>query len=196
MKKIFKNNKLLSLLIFLLSGFVLGLIFIFLINKMDKLLIKNEINSYLNLINNLKLNRINISLNIFYNNSITLIIIFIFGFVFFLFPLTYIVVFYKGFTLGFLLANLIKIKSIKGIIIFIILFIPNFIIYLSCIIILSLLSINFSEKIYNLLFKNKIINFKKAFLKYFISLIILLFVLLITAIIEVFISYKLISIIV
>lgn len=115
MKNIKKYYFIIGLLIL---GFISGIVFIYFITDMDKLIVKNEISDYIRIINKDDFNYLDSLFKSFLENIIFLFIIWSSGFIFILLPISYFLIFYKGFLLGFLLSILVYIYKLKGIILF------------------------------------------------------------------------------
>ena len=195
MRKIIFNKKILSYFILFLIGIIFGIIFIFIINKMDKLVVESEIKEYLQLILNNDLNIKEGFINSLIHNSLYISIIWISGFVFIFIPVVYFLIFYKGFMLGFLISIFLSIYKIKGILYFVIFTFPQEIINVFLILIMSFYSLNFSFSIIKSIVKNESVNLKRKFLNYFIIYFIIICISCISSILEIFLNYNLMRIV-
>lgn len=186
-------KKYLFLILLLLLGIIFGIIFISIINEVDKLIIKNELTEFINLIN-----KDNISFSSAFLNSLTENIIFYFiiwcsGFIFILIPISYFLVFYKGFITGFLLSSLIYIFKLKGILYFLVFIFPNEILNIAFMIFFVFIISKFSKKFLLIIYKDNPYDIKTLIKKYFLLLIGVILVCLILSLIEVFLNYFLIK---
>lgn len=186
-------KKYLFLILLLLLGIVFGIIFISIINEVDKLIIKNELTEFINLIN-----KDNISFSSAFLNSLTENIIFYFiiwcsGFIFILIPISYFLVFYKGFITGFLLSSLIYIFKLKGILYFLVFIFPNEILNIAFMIFFVFIISKFSKKFLLIIYKDNPYDIKILIKKYFLLLIGVILVCIILSLIEVFLNYFLIK---
>lgn len=190
MKKIKKYLFLISLL---LLGVLFGIIFINIISEVDKLIIKNELNEFISLINK---NEISISssfLNAFSENIIMFFIIWCSGFIFILLPISYFIVFYKGFITGFLLSSLIYIFKIKGLFYFLIFVFPTGILSILFLIFFVFIISKFSKKFLLIIYKDNSYDLKKLIKKYFLLLIGVIIICIILSLLEIFLNYFLIK---
>lgn len=186
-------KKYLFLILLLLLGIIFGIIFISIINEVDKLIIKNELTEFINLIN-----KDNISFSSAFLNSLTENIIFYFiiwcsGFIFILIPISYFLVFYKGFITGFLLSSLIYIFKLKGILYFLVFIFPNEILNIAFMIFFVFIISKFSKKFLLIIYKDNPYDIKTLIKKYFLLLIGVILVCLILSLIEIFLNYFLIK---
>lgn len=186
-------KKYLFLILLLLLGIIFGIIFISIINEVDKLIIKNELTEFINLIN-----KDNISFSSAFLNSLTENIIFYFiiwcsGFIFILIPISYFLVFYKGFITGFLLSSLIYIFKLKGILYFLVFIFPNEILNIAFMIFFVFIISKFYKKFLLIIYKDNPYDIKTLIKKYFLLLIGVILVCLILSLIEVFLNYFLIK---
>lgn len=190
MKKLKKFYLLLSILVL---GIIFGIIFINIINDVDKLLIKNEIKDFISAINTSKTSILSSLLNAFTSNLILYFIIWCSGFIFILMPISYFIVFYKGFLLGFLSASLIYIFKLKGLLYTIAFIFPHEIINILFMIFFVFVISKFSKKFILVIFKDNNYDLRILIKKYFLLLLGIIIVCIILALLEVFINYYLIK---
>lgn len=166
-------------------GFIFGCLFIIMISKSDKLLVKEYIESFLKNLNNI--NYLDIFKNTFFNNLLFIIIIFLLGMSVIGIPINIFYFFLKSFVLGFTMVSFILTYKIKGCLFSLLYVIPHNLINICIFTILVYYSINFSILLIYGITKKKNINFKIMMNKYLKILIINIFIILITSIYESFI---------
>lgn len=188
-----KLKKYLLLILLLLLGFIFGTIFIFLINDVDKLLIKNEVIEFINIINSNKINIANSFIKACLENFIFYFIIWCSGFIFVILPISYFLLFYKGFILGFLLSTLLSIYKLKGILTFLIFIFPNTLLDIILITFFVFLISKFSKKFILVVYKDNGYDLKTLIKKYFLLLIAVIIVSIFLASLEIFVNYFLIK---
>jgi stage II sporulation protein M len=181
-KKIFKiqNNKQ-KLLYYILIGLavisiIIGILFIFIIDKDSTLYITKSIKSYYES----KLDGIKPFFKILFNNYIYLIIIWILGISLIGLPIVLLMFIFKAFIYGFSISSIFYSFGSKGIIITMIDILLNKGLYIIILILLTRYSVSFSIKLFKYLFLKVPINFKVSMHKYikilFISLLVTLFI--------------------
>lgn len=181
--KIKKNKLLFKLIIISLIFILLGILYIAILSKNNKVSIKNNLNDFYKSLN--KLNYTKAFINCSLSNIITILIIWVFGISIIGVPLILIILIIKSFILGFSISSIIYFFKFKGILMAIIYLIP-LIINLFIIIILSYYGIIFSKNLNKYLFLKKEINFKKIIRKYFKLLVFSIICILISSIIEIY----------
>lgn len=186
-------KKYLFLIILLLLGIIFGIIFINIINEVDKLIIKNEITEFINLINQDKVNLGSSFLNSLLENLIFYFIIWCSGFIFIMLPISYFLVFYKGFITGFLLSSLIYIFKLKGILYFLIFVFPTEILNIVFMIFFVFIISKFSKKFFLVIYKDNPYDLRTLIKKYFLLLIGIIIICVILSLIEIFLNYFLIK---
>ncbi len=160
MKKIIDKKIVVILSVMFVLGFIGGILFLILTNKLDKMIIKEEIEEYFSIINSGKYSNISSLIASFKNNIIYITIIFITTIVFVLSPLALFINFYKGFIIGFLMSSIVLTFKIKGILYSLISLIPHHIIMIILIIIYSSIMLKFSIKLFNGFRKGENINIR------------------------------------
>ena len=118
----FEKKYVLFSIIIVILGIITGSLFITILDSSDKNLVIEYVSSFIENLDN------NILLNTLICNVLTISIIIIIGFTFFLFPINIIILFYKAFIIGFTLSSFILIYRLKGILISIIYIFPHLII--------------------------------------------------------------------
>lgn len=188
MKKIINKKFNLPVIVTFLIGIVFGIIFLFFISEVDKLIIKSEIEEYLSLVSNSS-NTLNSILNSFKNNLLYLTIIWVSSITIIFTPIVFFVIFYKGFLTGFLMSSFIMIFGIKGFIYSLIFTFPHEIINIIVFILFSIIMVSISYKIMKSIYKNDTINLRIFCKKVFILYIAFILVLLISSILEIYLNH-------
>lgn len=191
--KIIKSRIFKALVFLFVVGLVLGIISYFFI---DTSVISDNIKNYFNLIENGNFNYFVSLLNSIISNNKYLLFIWISGIILISFFFVPLFILYKGICIGLLLISLIVNLKIKGLLIFIALLVPciliNIIIYILC----GYYSLNFSNRLYNCIKKEKLINIKSFSKNYFYIYVIFTVVLIISSIFEIYISSNIIKFVV
>lgn len=194
MKK-FKNKKImLSFLIIFVIGLAFGIYFIFYINESDKIILTKEIEEYILLINNNKFDYLNGFLNSLKINLTYVSFVWGSGILFIFFPITYFIVFYKGFLTGFIISSFIYLYKVKGVLLSIVFLFPHEIINIIILFMLSIISVKFSKKLFQKIKSNELINLKELSKRYLITYIVFIGFTIISSLLEVFINSFLIKI--
>ncbi len=194
MKKLI-NDKIIKIAsILLVLGILSGVVFLLITSSLDKMIIKDEINSYINCFNS-KVS-INSFLTSFKYNIIYFIIITISG-IFYLFsPLIIFVNYYKGLQIGFLMSSIILTFKTKGILLMLVSLFPHVIFISISIIIYSSIMLNISYKLMKATYNEESIN-----LKIFVKKVLLLFLIgivisLVGTLLEVFVNAYLVRLVI
>lgn len=184
----FNSNKkfILFLLGISLIGFISGSLFITIISKSDQILVKDYIESFINNIQNNKLDYGDTLKNTLLSNLTFIIVIWILGIAVIGIPINIFYYFVKSFILGFSISAIILKYKIKGCLLALIYIFPHHIINIFIYTILLMYSINFSYKLIDTIVKKKNINFKNIFNTYLFILLITIIIIVITSLIEVF----------
>ena len=193
MKKIINKKFNLPVIVTFLIGIVFGIIFLFFISEVDKLIIKSEIEEYLSLVSNSS-NTLNSILNSFKNNLLYLTIIWVSSITIIFTPIVFFVIFYKGFLTGFLMSSFIMIFGTKGFIYSLIFTFPHEIINIIVFILFSIIMVSISYKIMKSIYKNDTINLRIFCKKVFILYIAFILVLLISSILEIYLNHFILGI--
>lgn len=188
MKKLIDKRIIKTLVIVFALGFIGGILFLILTNKLDKLIIKNEIEEYFNLFKDNKIVGLDNLINSFKNNITYITIILVSNIVFVLCPLTYFVNFYKGFLIGFLMSSIILTFKFKGIFYSLLVLIPHQLLMNLLIIIYSSIMIKFAFKLFNAYKNKENINIRLFTEKILILFMGALFITLISSLLEIYLN--------
>ncbi len=188
MKKLIDKRIIKTLVIVFVLGFIGGILFLILTNKLDKLIIKNEIEEYFNLFKDNKIVGLDNLINSFKNNITYITIILVSNIVFVLCPLTYFVNFYKGFLIGFLMSSIILTFKFKGIFYSLLVLIPHQLLMNLLIIIYSSIMIKFAFKLFNAYKNKENINIRLFTEKILILFMGALFITLISSLLEIYLN--------
>lgn len=188
MKKLIDKRIIKTLVIIFVLGFIGGILFLILTNKLDKLIIKNEIEEYFNLFKDNKIVGLDNLINSFKNNITYITIILVSNIVFVLCPLTYFVNFYKGFLIGFLMSSIILTFKFKGIFYSLLVLIPHQLLMNLLIIIYSSIMIKFAFKLFNAYKNKENINIRLFTEKILILFMGALFITLISSLLEIYLN--------
>ena len=184
--KKFKTNKTLAtLLILTIIPFVLGTLFIAILDDSNKVIITKSITNFFKGISENNLNYQNALSTSLLNNNIVNLLIWILGISIIGIPIVTIIQMIKTFILSFSMTSIIYTYSFKGIIPCIIYIIPH-IINLFITFIVVYYSINFSVLLWNYLFRKKDYNRRVIVKRYLKVLIFSSIILIISSLIEVF----------
>lgn len=160
-KGLSKRKIFMILLIICLVSFILGILFLAMLDKNGKNIVVSTINNY---INNLNYDKKDLFL-LFKNNVFITIIMFLFGVSLFgvIFEVLFLIT--KSFILGFSFSSFIYTFKLKGVFIGLIYLFPS--IFNLCIyFILGFFALNYSIYLYKYIFKNKEYNLKLLMKKY------------------------------
>lgn len=187
---IMKQKKLYLFLIGLvIVGIIVGILFWFVINNEDKLLVTKNLNNFFECIK--KGNAINYWGSLF-NSLVTgliyIVLIWLLGISIVGLPIILIIITIKSFIVGFSISSIIASYGLKGILGAFVYTFPHQIIFLLLLILLGFYAASFCFKLFKYLFLKQSINFKDAMRKYFKILIISLIVVLLTSLYETFIA--------
>ena len=161
-----QKKKYLFLIVITLIGILSGIIFIFFISNADKLLIKDELNTFLLNIKNNNLDYYSSFFQSFSSNFIYLIIIWLLGISIIGIPIIIFLLFFKGFIFGFGISSVISNFGLKGIGLSLGYQSPHLLIMLLIFLLISFYAINFSVKLFRILFLKDNINLSPYFKKY------------------------------
>jgi stage II sporulation protein M len=195
MKKFENKKTLLSVLIIFTVGLALGIMFIFIINSNDKIIITNQITKYINLIN-VSTSYFKGFLKSFKNNFIYVTFIWSIGLIPFIFIINYFIIFYKGFLTGFFISSIIMIYKLKGIFLSLVFLFPHEYINMFLLITLSVIALKFSKKVYLKLKRNSSYDFNVIYKEYIKIYFIFIIFSLISSLLEVFFNSLLIRLVV
>lgn len=191
--KIIKSRIFKVLILLFILGLLFGVIsFIF----MDKTSLENYTLNYVDLISKNNFDYIKGLINTLISNYKYLSILWIFGVIFFLFPLVPLIIIYRGISIGLMISSIIYSFKLKGFLYALIILFPAKIINELIYIIMSYYSISFSLKIYNAIKTNKSINITSFSKNYFYILLIFIVALTLTSIFEVYLSTNIIKLVI
>ena len=191
--KIIKSRIFKVLILLFILGLLFGVIsFIF----MDKTSLENYTLNYVDLIGKNNFDYIKGLINTLISNYKYLSILWIFGIIFFLFPLVPLIIIYRGISIGLMISSIIYSFKLKGFLYALIILFPAKIINELIYIIMSYYSISFSLKIYNAIKTNKSINITSFSKNYFYILLIFIVALTLTSIFEVYLSTNIIKLVI
>ena len=187
---IMKQKKLyLFLIVLVIVGIIAGILFWFVINNEDKLLVTKNLNNFFECIK--KGNAINYWSSLF-NSLVTgliyIVLIWLLGISIVGLPIILIIITIKSFIVGFSISSIIASYGFKGILGAFVYTFPHQIIFLLLLILLGFYASSFCFKLFKYLFLKQSINFKDAMRKYFKILLISLIVVLLTSLYETFIA--------
>ncbi len=200
MDKLFNNIKFDKKYVFFsmviaIIGIITGSVFIVVLNSTDKSLVTEYISSFMDNIKNNNILVNDIVRNVFINNFLVILIIYIIGFTFFLFPINILILFYKSFIIGFSLASIILTYNIKGILISLTYIFPHLIINILLFSLLTAFTLKLSIKMINYIINKKEVNMRAYFNKYMYILMLSIIIICITSLYESFIVTYLLKLI-
>lgn len=165
---ILKQKKIYLILLILIGiGIISGFIFMFILNKSDKTIVIDEMNSFFNTIKTGEgINYSKSLINSLLKNVIYILTIWLLGLSVIGFPFVLLILFFKSFILGFSISSIISIYGLKGILGAFLYIFPHQIVNLVLFLLISFYSLSFSYRLFSYLFLKKIINFKSAMNKY------------------------------
>ncbi len=158
MKKIIDKKIVVTTTVIFILGIIAGILFLIFTKGLDKLIIKNEIKEYINILNIGKIQSFSYILSSFKYNMLYISIITISSIVYILFPIVIFVDFYKGLLVGFLISSVVLTYKLKGILYAILLIFPHHILMILLMIIYSSIMFNFSYKLFKGTIKGESIN--------------------------------------
>ena len=171
-----------------------GILFWFVINKENKLLVNNELTSFFNCIKDgATINYWGSLLNSITTNLIYIILIWLLGISIIGLPIILFMITVKSFIVGFSISSIIAIYGFKGLLGAFVYTFPHQIIFLLLLILLGFYSISFCIKLFKYLFLKQIINFKVAMRRYLKILLISIGIGIFLSLFETFISTYLIK---
>lgn len=161
-----QKRKYLFLTIIMTIGIISGIIFIFFISKEDKSLVKQELELLFSNIKDNKLNYGNSLINSVSSSLVYLSIIWILGVSIIGIPVVIFMLFLKGFVFGFSISSIIANYGFNGIILGFITQIPSNLILLIIYLLMGFYAINFSIRLFQVLFFKKEVNLSFYFKRY------------------------------
>lgn len=161
-----QKRKYLFLTIIMTIGIISGIIFIFFISKEDKSLVKQELELLFSNIKDNKLNYGNSLINSVSSSLVYLSIIWILGVSIIGIPVVIFMLFLKGFVFGFSISSIIANYGFNGAILGFITQIPSNLILLIIYLLMGFYAINFSIRLFQVLFFKKEVNLSFYFKRY------------------------------
>lgn len=194
--KIIKTKLFKSLLVSFIIGLFIGVICFILLSHDDKISLSNDITNYINLIHDSNFKYFSSLIKSFITNYKYLLLIWVFGIIFFCSLLIPFIIVYRGILLGFTISSIIYVFHLKGVLYALIMTIPNTLIIEFILILISYYSITFATKIFNTIKKDKTINLKQFIKNYFYIFLILSLGILLSCIYEIYIGSNIIKFVV
>ncbi len=183
-------------LVLVLLGIITGSLFIVILNSSDKTIVVEYINSFVDVFKSNNFNYIDTLKNTLISNYLTIILILIIGFTYFLVPINIIILFYKSFIIGFSLSSFILTLKLKGFLLSIVYIFPHMILNILFISILTAYTLKLSFNMIKNIIKKKEVNMRNYFNKYIKTAIIFTILISITSLYEVFICPRLLKLII
>jgi stage II sporulation protein M len=185
----FRNKKLyLFLLLIFIIGVIFGSIFITILDEKDKASVLNQIGNFFSQIKSGKINFITVFKNSVTANLIYIALVFILGISIIGIPIVIIMLFLKGFMLGFSVASIIAKYKIIGLLGAITYVFPHIILSVIVIFVISYYALKISYSIFKAVIEKKAINFSEIINRYSVIMLIGVIVMVISSLIESFIS--------
>lgn len=194
--KIIKTKLFKSLLVSFIIGIFIGIICFILLSSKEKISLSNNLTNYINLIHDGNFKYFPSLIKSFISNYKYLVLIWIFGIIFFCSLLIPFIIIYRGILLGFTISSIIYVFHIKGILYSLIMMIPSTIINEFIFILISYYSITFSTKCFNVIKKDKTINLRQFIKNYFYIFLVLSSCILLSSVYEIYIGSNIIKFVV
>lgn len=163
------------LMIMTVISFVFGVFYVAVISNADKSLIKNSFEQFFEGIHNNHYNQVDALIKCLLSNVLLTFLVWILGISIIGIPVSILYLIFKSFVFGFSFSSIIYTYGVKGIMPSIIYSFP-LLINLIIIFLLTFYAVNFSQKLYLLLFKRKDINLNRMVKVYSKFLVILLII--------------------
>lgn len=168
-------------------GIITGSVFVTILSNSDKTLINEQLNLFLDNVQNNKLDYFNTLKNNMVTNIVYVSLIWLLGISVIGLPILLIMFFSKTFILGFTIGSIINCFKLKGILFSISYIFPGQILNLIAISILTMYAMSFSFKLIYAIFKRKTVDFKILMNKYLIILVIMLILIVIANLYDTFV---------
>lgn len=192
MKKLIDKKILLVSSILLGLGILSGIIFFFITTSLDKMIVKNMMNEFVNIKTNVTFSTF---INSFKYNIIYIVIITLSSLLVIFSPLVLLINYYKGLTIGFLISSTISTFKLKGILYFVAMLFPHHILMSILLIIYSSIMFKLSLKLLKVIYMNEPINLNIFIKKVLILFITSLIICIIISLLEIYISPLLLGLI-
>ena len=194
--KIIKTKLFKSLLVSFIIGIFIGIICFILLSSKEKISLSNNLTNYINLIHDGNFKYFPSLVKSFISNYKYLVLIWIFGIIFFCSLLIPFIIIYRGILLGFTISSIIYVFHIKGLLYSLMLMIPSVIINEFIFILIRYYSITFSTKCFNVIKKDKTINLRQFIKNYFYIFLVLSSCILLSSVYEIYIGSNIIKFVV
>ncbi len=192
MKKLIDKKILLVSSILLGLGILSGIIFFFITTSLDKMIVKNMMNEFVNIKTNVTFSTF---INSFKYNIIYIVIITLSSLLVIFSPLVLLINYYKGLTIGFLISSTISTFKLKGILYFVAILFPHHILMSILLILYSSIMFKLSLKLLKVMYMNEPINLNIFIKKVLILFLTSLIVCIIISLLEIYISPLLLGLI-
>lgn len=192
MKKLIDKKIILVSSILLGLGILSGIIFFFITTSLDKMIVKNMMNEFVNIKTNVTFSTF---INSFKYNIIYIVIITLSSLLVIFSPLVLLINYYKGLTIGFLISSIISTFKLKGILYFVAILFPHHILMCILLILYSSIMFKLSLKLLKVIYMNETINLNIFIKKILILFIISFIVCIIISLLEIYISPLLLGLI-
>lgn len=193
-----KSNK--KMVVFLMTIFIIGIIagslFIVILNKSDKTLIKDYLEQFLNSISSNKLNYTDALISSLGSNIFYILLIWLLGISVIGLPIMLFIYFSKAFMLGFSISSMLFHYKLKGIFLALLYVFPHQILNILIYSFLMVYSTSLSIRIIKSLIAKKTLDFKQIMAKYGMVLLISLIGIVISSLLEVFLMPNMIKLII
>lgn len=192
MKKLIDKKIILVSSILLGLGILSGIIFFFITTSLDKTIVKNMMNEFVNIKTNVTFSTF---INSFKYNIIYIVIITLSSLLVIFSPLVLLINYYKGLTIGFLISSTISTFKLKGILYFVAILFPHHILMSILLILYSSIMFKLSLKLLKVIYMNEPINLNIFIKKVLILFITSLIACIIISLLEIYISPLLLGLI-
>jgi stage II sporulation protein M len=185
----FKNKRLyLFLLLIFIIGVIFGSIFITILDEQDKASVLSQIGDFFSKIKSNKFDFAEVFKNSAISNLLYIALVFILGISIIGIPIVIIMLFLKGFMIGFSIASIIAKYKMIGLLGAITYIFPHIILSVIVIFIISYYALKISFSILKSVMEKKTINFSEIINRYSVIMLIGVIVMVISSLIETFIS--------
>lgn len=192
MKKLIDKKILLVSSILLGLGILSGIIFFFITTSLDKMIVKNMMNEFVNIKTNVTFSTF---INSFKYNIIYIVIITLSSLLVIFSPLVLLINYYKGLTIGFLISSTISTFKLKGILYFVAILFPHHILMSILLILYSSIMFKLSLKLLKVMYMNEPINLNIFIKKVLILFLTSFIICIIISLLEIYISPLLLGLI-
>lgn len=184
-----KNKRLyLFLLCIFITGIVFGSLYITILDEQDKATVLDSIVSFFDQIKNNKLDYLSVLRNSLTSNLLYIILVFVLGISIIGIPIIILMLFLKGFMIGFSIASIIAKYKIIGILGSLTYVFPHIVLSIIVIFLISYYALKLSFNILRSIIKKKVINFSEILNRYMMMLLICSLAMVIASLIETYIS--------